>query len=338
MQECESRLLEDFLYRPNMALWYGICGNGSQTCTLDVNMQFGIALPHIGPLASSEAIIEVAQKAEALGFDSVWALDRLLWPLQPTSKYPGNPNGELPTVMQNTYDPLTVLTFVTAHTQKLRLGTSVLVASYRSPVVVAKMGSTLDVLSGGRLILGVGAGWSADEFTAVNQRITERNEQTDEFLRALHELWTKEEPCFEGRYYRIPRSIFLPKPLQKPRPPIWIGGNTKRALRRAAELGDGWHPTNRLSPSELAEGMKYLRHLAQKTGRDPNAIIPTVRWNAIPALTERSAVKKMVQKLRAYREAGVQHICFDLNIPKPSSHSAMLETMGRLIRDVIVKL
>ena len=109
-------------------------------------MKFGIALPHIGPTASPEAIIEVAQKAEAFGFDSVWALDRLLWPLQPTSKYPGNPRGELPAVMQNTYDPLTVLTFVAACTQKVRLGTSVLVASYRSPVVVAKMGATLDVL------------------------------------------------------------------------------------------------------------------------------------------------------------------------------------------------
>ncbi len=240
--------------------------------------------------------------------------------------------------MQNTYDPLTVLTFVAAHTQKLRLGTSVLVASYRSPVVVAKMGSTLDVLSGGRLILGVGAGWSADEFTAVNQRITERNEQTDEFLRALHELWTKEEPCFEGRYYRISRSIFLPKPLQKPRPPIWIGGNTKRALRRAAELGDGWHPTNRLSPSELAEGMKYLRDLAQKAGRHPGAIALTLRWNALPSLSDNSAVEEVVQKLREYKRTGVQHICFDLNIPQPSSLPGMLETMECLKKEVIPRL
>lgn len=301
-------------------------------------MQFGIALPHIGPAASPEAIIEVAQKAEALGFDSVWALDRLLWPLQPTSKYPGNPRGELPTVMQNAYDALTILTFVAAHTQKVLLGTSVLVAAYRSPVVVAKMGATLDVLSGGRLILGVGAGWSADEFAAVNQRIADRDEQTDEFLEVLHELWTTEEPCFEGKYYRIPQSIFLPKPLQKPHPPIWIGGNARRALRRAAELGDGWHPTNRLSPSELAEGMKYLRGLAQKAGRHPGAIELTLRWNALPALNDRGTVEELVEKLRSYQEAGVQHVCFDLNIPQPCSLPVMLETMECLKKEVIPRL
>lgn len=298
-------------------------------------MQFGIALPHIGPAASREAIINVAQKAEALGFDSVWALDRLLWPLQPTSKYPGNPQGQLPTVMQNTYDPLTALTFVAAHTHKVRLGTSVLVAAYRSPLVVAKMGATLDVLSGGRLILGVGAGWSADEFTALNQSITERDEQTDEFLKALQELWTAEEPCFEGKYYRIPRSIFLPKPLQKPHPPIWIGGNSRRALLRAAELGDGWHPTNRLSASALAEEMKYLRGLARKAGRDPDAIELTLRWNALPALNDRGTVEGLVEKLRSYQEAGVQHVCFDLNIPQPCSLPVMLETMECLKKEVI---
>ena len=271
-------------------------------------MQFGIALPHIGPSASPEAIVKVACKAEALGFDSLWALDRLLWPLQPTSKYPGNLQGKLPAVMQNTYDPLTVLTFVGAQTKKIRLGTSVLVASYRSPAVVAKMGATLDLLSGGRFILGLGAGWSADEFASVNQKISERNEQTDEYIKALHMLWTEEEPCFEGKYYRVPRSIFLPKPLQKPHPPIWIGGNSRRVVRRAAELGDGWHPTNRLGPSVLAEEMKHLRELAHRAGRDPNGIVLSLRWNAFPDITDKSAVQEVVQKMRAYQEAGVRHV------------------------------
>jgi probable F420-dependent oxidoreductase len=236
--------------------------------------------------------------------------------------------------MQNTYDPLTVLTFVAANTQKVRLGTSVLVAAYRSPVVVAKMGATLDVLSGGRFILGLGAGWSADEFTALSQSITERDEQTDEFLKALQELWTAEEPCFEGKYYRIPRSIFLPKPLQKPHPPIWIGGNTRRALKRAAQFGDGWHPTSRLSPSVLAEEMKCLRDFARKAGRDPDRIQLTLRWNA-SSLTRTLAVGNVVETLRQYQEAGVQHICFDLNIPEPSALSVMLETMERLTHEVI---
>jgi alkanesulfonate monooxygenase SsuD/methylene tetrahydromethanopterin reductase-like flavin-dependent oxidoreductase (luciferase family) len=200
------------------------------------------------------------------------------------------------------------------------------------------MGATLDVLSRGRFILGLGAGWSADEFDAVGQSLSERHQQTDEYLRVLHELWTAEEPVFEGSYYRVPRSIFLPKPLQKPHPPIWIGGNSRRAVRRAAMFGDAWHPTNRLNPLALAEEMKYLRDLAQRAGRFPDAIALTLRWNALPPLTERSNVEELIQKLHDYRNVGVQHICFDLNIPQPSSLAVMLETMDWLAREGIPML
>ena len=301
-------------------------------------MQVGIALPHFGPAASPEAIIQIAQKAEGLGFDSVWALDRLLWPLQATAKYPGNPRGELPAVMQNTYDPLTVLTFAAAHTKRVRLGTSVLVASYRSPLVVAKMGATLDVLSGGRLILGLGSGWSKDEFIAVNQPWTEKDERADEFIKALCALWTTEPVSFAGKYCRVPKSIFLPKPLQRPRPPIWIGGNSRRAIRRAAEFGDSWHPTSRLSPSVLAEEMKHLREFAQRAGRDPKAVSLTLRWNVLPDLRQKTAIQEAAGKLRQYQEAGVRHICFDLNLPQPASLAVMLETMQRLMEEVIPRL
>ena len=298
-------------------------------------MQVGIALPHFGPAASPKAILDVARQAEALRFDSVWALDRLLWPLRATSKYPGNPKGNLPGVMQSTYDPLTVLTYVAAHTKRVRLGTSVLVAAYRSPVVVAKMVATLDLLSEGRLILGVGSGWSKDEFVAVNQPWTEKDERTDEFLKVLFALWTAGEASFEGQFYRVPESFFLPKPLQRPHPPIWIGGNSRRAIRRAAEFGDGWHPTSRFSPSALAEEMKHLQDLAEKAGRDPSAIALTLRWNAFPSLTEKHVLGEVAERLHQYREVGVQHVCFDLNIPEPSSLTVMLETMHLLIEEII---
>ncbi len=298
-------------------------------------MQIGIALPHIGPSAGVEAILAVARKAEALGLDSLWTLDRLLWPLYPASKYPGNPQGKLPAAMQNTYDPLTVLTFVAAQTKKIRLGTSVLVAPYRSPVILAKIGATLDLLSGGRLILGVGAGWSSDEFDAVNLKLSERNERTDECIKALRVLWTDEEPCFEGKYYRIPRSIFLPKPLQAPHPPVWIGGNSRRVLRRAAELGDGWHPTSRLGPSAVAEEAKYLRELTQKAGRRPEDVVVSLRWNAFPDITKKSAACEVVDKMHAYHEAGVEHICIDLNIPECVAVGFMFETMDSLAKEVI---
>lgn len=301
-------------------------------------MKIGIALPHFGPAASPEAIIQVAQKAEELGFDSVWALDRLLWPLQATSKYPGNPQGKLPAVMQNSYDPLTVLTFVAARTRRVRLGTSVLVAAYRSPVVVAKMAATLDVLSGGRLILGLGGGWSKEEFLAVNQPWTERDERTDEFIKALCALWTTEPVSFEGKYYRIPESYFLPKPVQRPRPTIWIGGNSKRAIRRAAEFGDSWHPTSRLGPAVLAEEMKLLRELARRSGRDPETVSLTLRWNALPSLTQKNGLEEVADRLGHYKGVGVQHVCFDFNIPQPSSLPVMLEGMERLKEEILSEI
>jgi len=301
-------------------------------------MQFGLALPHIGPDASREAIVEVAQTAELLGFDSLWALDRLLWPLEPSSAYPGNPHGNLPAVMQNTYDPLTVLTFVSTYARKVRLGTSVLVAAYRSPALLAKMGATLDQLSGGRLILGLGAGWSADEFSAVDQSLSDRRDRTNEYIRVLDTLWTEEEPAFNGEFYRIPKSIFLPKPMQKPRPPIWIGGNSAAALRRAAQFGDGWHPTNRLSASALEGALGSLRDLADRAGRDPKKVALTLRWNALADLTDPSNVKAMISKLRGYREVGVEHVCFDLNIPTPCRIRAMIEAMMRLAWEVVAKV
>lgn len=297
-------------------------------------MKFGVALPHVGAAASPEAISQVARAAETLGFDSVWVLDRLLWPVRPASKYPGNPRGEMPASMQTTYDPLTVLSFVAAATKKVKLGTSVLVAPYRSPVVVAKMVATLDRLSGGRVIVGLGAGWSADEFDAVGQPFSDRQEQTDEFLRACYALWSSERAQFLGRFYRIPESVFLPRPLQKPHPPVWIGGNTARAIRRAAEFGDGWHPTSRVPAAVLKAEMRNLRAWAEKSGRNANQIELTLRWNAVPDIALPADADKVRQALDAYREAGVGHICFDFNIPQVRPLPAVLRAMETLAGEI----
>ena len=298
-------------------------------------MRVGIALPHFGPYATPQAIVTVARKAEALGFASLWVLDRLLWPIEPVSKYPGNPRGEMPSPMQNTYDPLTVLSFVAAHTEKLLLGTSVLVAAYRSPAVTAKMIATLDLLSNGRTILGLGVGWSADEFAAVGRSLEERNDQADEFIEVLRELWKTDESFFEGKFYRVPRSLFLPKPLQKSGPPIWIGGNSDRALRRVATHGDGWHPTSRMPIAEMTEKITRAREAAGKRGRTDGNIALTLRWNAFPDLAVPANRSVVAQKLRDYREAGVEHICVDFNIPRPTPLDSIHENMERLMRDII---
>ena len=298
-------------------------------------MRLGIALPHFGPHATPQAIVRVARKAEALGFASLWVLDRLLWPIEPVSKYPGNPRGEMPSPMQNTYDPLIVLSFAAAHTEKILLGTSVLVAAYRSPAVTAKMVATLDLLSNGRVILGLGVGWSADEFAAVGRSIEERNEQADEFIDVLRELWKPEESYFEGKFYRVPRSIFLPKPVQRSGPPIWIGGNSERALRRVANQGDGWHPTSRLPIPEMTQKINRARDAASKKGRKPEDIALTLRWNAFPDLTVPANHALVAQKLQDYRNAGVEHICIDFNIPQPASMDSIDESMERLMREIV---
>ncbi|HXG52773.1 MAG TPA: LLM class F420-dependent oxidoreductase [candidate division Zixibacteria bacterium] len=297
-------------------------------------MQFGIALPHFGSEASREAIVEAAQAAELLGFDSVWVLDRLLWPLEPISRYPGNPRGALPVPMQNTYDPMSVLAFVASCTRRVRLGTSVLVTAYRSPVLLAKMAATVDQLSGGRLILGLGAGWSADEFNAVGEPLAERRRRADEYIRVLDTLWTQDEPSFEGEFYRVPKSIFLPKPAQKPRPPIWIGGNSAGALRRAARFGDGWHPTNRIGVAGLEQALRSLREWAGKRGQDVKVPALSLRWNALPDLADPADREDLVSRLRQYSEAGVEHVCFDLNIPASRPMRAMIEAMTRLAWEV----
>jgi len=258
--------------------------------------------------------------------------------MQPVSKYPGNPRGEMPFPMQNTYDPLIVLTFAAAHTERLLLGTSVLVAAYRSPAVTAKMTATLDLLSNGRTILGLGVGWSADEFIAVGRGIEDRNQQADEFIQVLRELWTTEESFFEGEFYRVPRSVFLPKPLQRSGPPIWVGGNSERALRRVAAHGDGWHPTSRMPISELKEKIARVRETAEKHGRRPEDIALTLRWNAFPDLAVPENRPLVAEKLRDYREARVEHICIDFNIPKPTPLDSIAENMERLMREIVPAL
>jgi probable F420-dependent oxidoreductase len=303
-----------------------------------VAMQFGFALPHIGTEASKDAIVQVAQRAEEVGFDSVWVLDRLLWPLKPSAKYPGTPDGRLPKEMQTVYDPLTVLTFVAASTQKVQLGTSVLVAPYRNPVILAKIGATLDQLSGGRFIFGVGVGWNADEFTAVGQPVNKRGRMTDEYLQVVKTLWTTDEPHFAGKFFHVPAGIFQPKPLQKPHPPIWIGGSVRATLRRVVKYGTGWHPTTRLSPTAMANELAVLREEAERAGRDPAEIELSLRWNAFPRLTEKAQIKKVVDTLEEYNKLGVTHVLCEMNIPTQQPLAVMLETIEQIATDVIPAL
>jgi len=183
----------------------------------------------------------VAKRAEDLGFDSLWVLDRMLWPVSPRAPYPID-DGSLPVKYKNVLDPLETLTFAAAHTRRVVLGTSVLNLPWYNPVVLARQLTTLDILSGGRLRVGFGIGWSPDEYEAAGATWEERGKRADELIKALKKIWTTDPVEFHGKYYRIPKSVIGPKPVQKPHPPTYMAAFTPSALKRVATEANGWFP------------------------------------------------------------------------------------------------
>ena len=214
---------------------------------------FGIVVPSSGALAQPESIVTVARRADEAGFDSIWAIDHIVIPASGVYVF-----GE------DVYEQLVVLAHLAAVTERVRLGTSVMVVPYRNPIVAAKMLATIDALSGGRLILGVGSGWLEEEFDALGVDYPSRGAATDEALDTVVSLWTRRD---EGRSARFEDIRFAPAPVQDPHPPILIGGNSRRAIRRAVELGQGWHPTTVLGEAALVALADHLQTSWAAAGR-----------------------------------------------------------------------
>src|ERR1700730_5740675 len=194
-------------------------------------MRLGFALPNVGPVATAEAVFKVAQRAEALGFDSLWTIDRLLYPVKPQSPYPVTPDGLLPEPYKHVLDPLEALTFAAAQTKKITLGTSVLDIPYYNPVMLARRLTTLDFLSGGRLRVGFGLGWSKDEMDASGADMKQRGAMADEFLEVLKAIWTTNPAEFHGKFYQLPKSYINHQPVQKPHPPIYLAAFAPPAMK-----------------------------------------------------------------------------------------------------------
>ncbi len=241
-------------------------------------MRLGFFLPQLGQAASPAAIVHVAQRAEALGYDSVWVTERLLYPIKPQTPYPGTPDGALPEAYKRVFDPLETLTLAAAHTRRIALGTSVLDMPYYNPVMLARRLTTLDVFSEGRLRVGFGQGWSKDEYDAVGISPKGLGRRADEFIQVLKAIWTTDPVEFHGEFFRVPRSIIQPKPVQKPHPPIYLAAYTPGALRRAATLANGWHPAG-VPLDGLRQMIEGLKGMAQAAGRDPKAVEVVVRAN-----------------------------------------------------------
>jgi len=243
-------------------------------------MDVGLTIPTRGPLATPSCVEAFCRRAEALGFAHLAVPDHVIVPRSIDSRYPYSASGEFPGAASGAcFDQFTLLAFVAAINSSARLLTSVTVIPHRGAVQTAKIVSTIDVLSNGRMILGVGAGWMREEFEAIGAPpFDERGRVTDEYLQAFKTLWTEDDPRFDGRHVRFSNISFLPKPLQQPHPPIWVGGESPAALRRTARLGDTWFPigNNPRHPLDTVErfaaGLEKLARMADSYDRDASSI------------------------------------------------------------------
>jgi probable F420-dependent oxidoreductase len=292
-----------------------------------MSIRVGIHVMMRGLMGSRQGTITVAREAERLGFSHIGINDHVVVPNDVNSRYPYTDHGQWPgKAFGECLEMLTTMAFIAGATERIRILSSVMIVPYRPAVLTAKMIATADVLSEGRLIIGCGVGWMPEEFEALHSPpFKQRGAATDEFLAAFNELWTSDKPAFQGKYAQFRDITFEPKPMQKPRPPIWIGGESMVALKRAAVVGDGWYPASnnpqrRLdTPERLRSDIQNLHRLCEEGRRDPSTmnvgllILWPVSWKVETGddggrklLTGTSS--QMADDLRALRAAGVNHL------------------------------
>jgi probable F420-dependent oxidoreductase len=283
-------------------------------------MKAGILLPQTGASATRENILYVAKEAEKEGLDSVWVFERLLWPLKPKTPYVATPDGSLPVEYQNVLDPLETLTYVAGNTNRISLGTCLIDMLFHNPVVLARRFATLDVLTNGRTIAGLGIGWSKDEYEVSGIPYKHRGQRADEFLQILKRIWTDEVVEFKGQFYSIPASKIGPKPVQKPHPPILLGGFSPNTFSRIVNYADGWLPVAGFgSLEQLEQAIDSLREDARKANKDPSKIrifaltYPTVIDSSSSAqqrLPMTGTIDQIGTDINQIKAMGVEHIIF----------------------------
>jgi probable F420-dependent oxidoreductase len=310
------------------------------------SLAIGCTLPTSGPAADPGALGALAQAAEELGFDSIWISDHVVVPERISSSYPYSTDGQFPTSATEPYlDPLACLGFIAGMTRRIRLGLHVLVLPYRHPLLTAKIIGTLDNLSGGRIDLGIGVGWMREEFEALDAPSYERRGAvTDEQIRILQSVWTQDVTSFDGQFYHFERLGAHPHPVQKPHPPIWVGGHTPPALRRTGRLADGWLPIGArppadLPPEEIAACLATVRAEAAKAGRNPDKI--RVRFSTrvdIDGTEQRmftGSVEKLVADFASYQRVGVREFTVGLGPATPAEYERKMRRFAEQVRPAI---
>jgi probable F420-dependent oxidoreductase len=307
-------------------------------------LKIGITLPQVGQQATRENVIQMAKNAEKEGFDSLWVFERLLWPINPQTPYPVTPDGSLPIEYQIMFDPLETLTYVTAHTNKIALGTSVIDMLFHNPVVLARRFATLDVLSEGRAICGLGIGWSKDEYQASNIPFKDKGKRADEFVQVLKRIWTDDVVEFKGKFYNISASKIGPKPIQKPHPPIYLGGFSPNTYSRIVNYDtNGWLGLIAGPLEYLDNTIKTIKDIANKANKDPNnfKVILLTHPNIVDSKNQSTndsqrfpltgTIDQAGSDIQRIKQMGIDHIIFGYNfIPLGRNLDKMLDITKQL--------
>src|ERR1700730_9542532 len=296
-----------------------------------MTMDIGCHLPTQGLVATREALMTFAQEAERRNVASLWVSDHVVFPRHQTGSYPG---GRFPHPPDKAYlEPVAVLAAAAVCTSRARLGASVFILGHRHPVVRARMLAAIGALSGGRLICGVGVVWWKEELDILGVPFHQRGRQADEMLRIFKVLWTQDNPSFEGEFFRFKDIGFAPKPVQKPHPPIWVGGDSPGAFRRVVTLGDGWHATSK-TPAELKEALTRLRAVADSGRRSFESIELSLRLSLSDKLVA-EGTQAVVDLLGEYKRLGLSHVLIDFRRDDLTKMIELLDLVTGTVRPAV---
>jgi probable F420-dependent oxidoreductase len=289
-------------------------------------MKVGITLPNLGPQATKENLLQTATQAEKEGFDSLWTITRILWPLRPQTPYGWSSDGSLPFEYQTALDPMDVLLYVAANTSKISLGTAVIDMFFYTPIMLAKRYATLDILSEGRVISGLGLGWSKDEYQASNIPFQNRGERADEFIQVMKKIWTDDVVEFKGKYYNIPASKIEPKPTQKPHIPIYLGGFSSNTFSRIVKNDlNGWLGVVGGPLESIENCINTTKENATKSSKNPDNFrtimltYPNVKDDKSSSSNDKNrfplsgSIDQIGSDIQRIKTMGVDHIVFGYN-------------------------
>ena len=306
-------------------------------------MKIGFSLPHMGGIATPENIAYAARFGETEGFDSLWVIDRILWPSEPQTPYPPSPDGSWPEVYQNVIDPIETLTYVAGITQKIKLATGIIDMLYQNPLILANRLAALDNLSKGRLLLGLGLGHSKDEFQAAGVSFENRGERADEFLQILNKVWYDEIVEHKGKFYSIPKSVIGPKPYQE-KIPLYLAGFSPNALRRIISSGaNGWVGIPQLGLDDYKAGQEQLKKAAQEQGRDsqsiefPVLLFPEVSESDLGADRQlmNGSIEQITEDIQRFEKLGVNHVNLVFDFGTHSQDLKKRLDYAKQIRDAV---